>query len=581
MKWKTYSIHLLLALATGSMVALSYSYGLFSDLEARLEDNFYSTHTPDTRLVVLAIDDDSLSRIGQWPWPRSVYAKVLASLDKASPRALGIDVLLSEPSRLGAYDDDVLKRSLESLHFPVVLGAEAEHMLLQEKSVTSPSLVSPLQQFITPHTSVGLVNVISDKDGVVRSFPYSATINNTSYLTLGAKVLTEAKLLSTPPHAQGVTRLVYDASPNTIRTVPLYRMLESDAPILKDSIVFIGATAPSLRDNEKTPLQSDTPGVYIHTLIAHMLLKNVSLTPLAKSVTVVLLFLVALISALFFIIAKNITTAVLLNVIFGGLCLIVTILCFERGIVINFTHMTFAWVLTTITLSLFVSLRNEREKKFITQTFSKYVSKEVLDTLLADPKKVTLGGEEREITILFSDIRGFTTLSEGLTPTSLVALLNRYFETVTPHIIDNGGVLDKYIGDAIMAFWGAPIPDQNQADKAVRAGLQILTALEKLNTQLKSEGIPEIAIGIGIYSGKAVVGNVGSSFRFDYTAIGDTVNAASRLEGLTKDYKAKLIIGESTKVLLKETKNLIITPLGNASVKGKKESITIYKVEGK
>jgi adenylate cyclase len=209
MKWKTYSIHLLLALATGSMVALSYSYGLFSDLEARLEDNFYSTHTPDTRLVVLAIDDDSLSRIGQWPWPRSVYAKVLASLDKASPRALGIDVLLSEPSRLGAYDDDVLKRSLESLHFPVVLGAEAEHMLLQEKSVTSPSLVSPLQQFITPHTSVGLVNVISDKDGVVRSFPYSATINNTSYLTLGAKVLTEAKLLSTPPHcSQG-----YKASP--------------------------------------------------------------------------------------------------------------------------------------------------------------------------------------------------------------------------------------------------------------------------------------------------------------------------------------------------------------------------------
>ncbi len=206
--------------------------------------------------------------------------------------------------------------------------------------------------------------------------------------------------------------------------------------------------------------------------------------------------------------------------------------------------------------------------------FSKYVSKEVLEEILKNPSQVTLGGEEKEITVLFSDIRGFTSISEKTTPKELVRLLNKYFTAMTEQILKNGGVLDKYIGDAIMAFWGAPIENLEQADKAVRAALQMIQKLDELNKELMSEGIPEIKIGVGIYTGPAVVGNIGSNLRFDYTAIGDTVNTASRLEGLCKEYNTRIIIGKTTKNKLKDDYNLKF--LGSALVKGKNKSVDVY-----
>ena len=178
--------------------------------------------------------------------------------------------------------------------------------------------------------------------------------------------------------------------------------------------------------------------------------------------------------------------------------------------------------------------------------------------------------------MLFSDIRGFTSISEKTTPRELVRILNTYFSSITKKIIENDGVLDKYIGDAIMAFWGAPIPEPKQADKAVKAALEMLEELKKINIQFLASGDPEIKIGIGIYTGKAIVGNIGSEHRFDYTAIGDTVNIASRIEGLTKEYKTEIIIGESTKNKL--TENFSVTLLGKTNVKGKLEEVTIYSV---
>jgi adenylate cyclase len=561
------------------LIALSYSISLWSSAESRIEDTFFATKNPNTPVVVLAIDDESLAHLGQWPWPRDVYAKLLLALNKNPPSALALDVLLSEPSRLGQQDDASLANALNSVTFPVILGAEAKNIILSKNLASTFELIEPETNFKNANTSLGIVNVISDRDGIVRTFPLSTKYQETPYQALALEAVSRAQLLPSTTSHVGTTRIVYSGNPENIRTIPLYRLLEKDPPTLKGSVVFVGATAPSLRDSEKTPLSPSTPGVYIHASIANMLLQGLTLTPLSQKVSLLCIFLIAYASTILFLVTRRVVVAVLLNLLFGSILLLLAMLLFEKGVVINIMHLTLAWLLTTITHSLYKSLRSENEKQLIKQTFSKYVSGHVLDTLLANPKNVKLGGEEREITVLFSDIRGFTTLSEGLEPTELVTLLNRYFKAVTKEIIDNDGVLDKYIGDAIMAFWGAPIDDPLQASKAVRAAKGMLQELHALNEELKSEGKPVIAIGIGIYSGRAVVGNVGSDIRFDYTAIGDTVNAASRLEGLTKEYNAKIIIGESTKKILHDTEGLQITALGGATVKGKKESITIYSVE--
>ena len=270
-------------------------------------------------------------------------------------------------------------------------------------------------------------------------------------------------------------------------------------------------------------------------------------------------------------------TALFGNMLAGAGHLLAAVILFQNGIAANLIHINFAWILSLASLFSYRFFSVKKEKREIKNLFSKYVSRDVLAEILRNPGKVSLGGEEKEITILFCDIRGFTALSEQTTPRELVSLLNRYFSAMTEKILEKGGVLDKYIGDAIMAFWGAPIENENQADGAFEAALGMLENLEELNKELKSTGKPEIRIGIGIYTGRAVVGNVGSHLRFDYTAIGDSVNTASRLEGLTKEYKTNIIIGESVKNKLKKNYNLKF--LDSVIVKGKLKPVNIYGLE--
>jgi adenylate cyclase len=189
---------------------------------------------------------------------------------------------------------------------------------------------------------------------------------------------------------------------------------------------------------------------------------------------------------------------------------------------------------------------------------------------------VALGGQEKEMTILFSDIRGFTTMSEGLQPKELIRIMNNYFSAMTEEILRHDGIIDKYIGDAIMAFWGAPLDDPNHATKALEAALAMVERLKKINLDFKAQGDPEINIGIGLYTGLAVVGNVGSNLKVNYTVLGDTVNTASRLEGQTKEYGVKIILGESTKN--RAQGNYQFKSLGSTKVKGKEIPINIYTV---
>lgn len=218
--------------------------------------------------------------------------------------------------------------------------------------------------------------------------------------------------------------------------------------------------------------------------------------------------------------------------------------------------------------------KTESRRELLEATFEKYVSKQVLADVLKDPASIHLGGEGKEVTVFFSDIRGFTPIAEKMDPQRLVSILNRYFEVMSEEILRTGGTIDKYIGDAIMAFWGAPVEDAEQAEHAVQASLAMLEKLKELNKELVAEGCQEIAIRIGLHRGRAVVGNVGSNRRFDYTAIGDAVNTASRMEGLNKDHGTQIIISDMVRNFLKDISHW--KPLGSVMVKGKSESIKIY-----
>ena len=222
--------------------------------------------------------------------------------------------------------------------------------------------------------------------------------------------------------------------------------------------------------------------------------------------------------------------------------------------------------------------KESQDKKMIKEAFKYYLSPAVIEELIKNPEKLKLGGEKKELTVFFSDIRGFTTLSEKLKPEELVRLLNFYLTEMTKIIMDNRGLVDKYIGDAIMAFWGAPIYDPNHANYACKTALLLVQKLQKVNKKLKKMGLPEIRVGAGLNTGYMVVGNIGSNQRFDYTVMGDAVNLGSRLEGLTKQYGVSVIVSEFTYRYVKN--DFVFRKLDFVRVKGKNEPITIYELVG-
>jgi len=230
-----------------------------------------------------------------------------------------------------------------------------------------------------------------------------------------------------------------------------------------------------------------------------------------------------------------------------------------------------------LALATLAASRHEREKRAIREAFQNYFSPQIMQAILRDPERLKLGGQRREVTILFSDIRSFTSLTETLNPQQLTHLLQEYFEAMTEAVFAEDGIVDKYIGDAIMAFWGAPIEQPDQADRAVRAALDMITRLKALQQKWQAEGLPVLDIGIGINLGIATVGNFGSSKRYDYTLVGDAVNAASRIESLNKEYASRILISDSTKNQL--TVPVPTRDLGPVQIRGKEQTIRLYQVE--
>ena len=354
---------------------------------------------------------------------------------------------------------------------------------------------------------------------------------------------------------------------------------QADAGILEDAIVLVGTSAPGLYDLRATPVQNKYPGVEIHAnMIAGMLDGDIKQRPdHVRGIEFLTMTLVggAMIISIPFL-------APLWSMVFTGALL-------TASVGVNYAVWqqgnTVVPIAATVVLILFQFLINmsygfffeRRNKGLITELFGQYVPPELVEEMSEDPGAYTRDAEERELTVLFSDVRGFTTLSEGLTPKELSSLMNEFLKHLTSVIHQHRGTIDKYMGDAIMAFWGAPVRDDQHARHALTAGLAMVEKMYALQDEFESRGWPRLAIGVGINTGVMSVGNMGSKFRTAYTLIGDEVNLGSRLEGLTKQYGVELIVGEN---VVKALPDYVFRELDLVQVKGKHKPIAIYEPLG-
>lgn len=352
-----------------------------------------------------------------------------------------------------------------------------------------------------------------------------------------------------------------------------------DPSVFKDKIVFVGATATGLRDVFETPFAGGVmPGIQVHAAVADDLLSNRFLTSGSGVVRVLTVATLALaIGVLATIMAAWWATAIALGIlasfVWAGTAL------FAAGYWLNLTQPVLGSALALFGGVGYQYFFEGREKRKMKRLFGQYVSKDIYDQLVAHPELARLGGQRREMTVLFSDIRGFTTVTERGEPEEIVGMLNEYFSRMVDVVFSHEGTLDKFVGDMVMALFGAPIDDPHHADHAVQAALAMTDELAALNARWKSQGrFSELDIGIGVNTGSMIAGNIGSEAIMSYTVIGDAVNLGSRLESLNKQYGTRIIISDATRLRL--TGGYKLRPLGEVVVKGKTQPVAIFEVTG-
>ena len=349
-----------------------------------------------------------------------------------------------------------------------------------------------------------------------------------------------------------------------------------DPSVFRDKIVFVGVTAAGLRDVFETPFAGGVmPGVQIHAAVADDFLSNRFMRPESRRVRITVVVALALAAGLLAVLLPAWWAAAVFT---GGIAAFVLVATrqFAGGNWINITQPTLA-----ASLALFGGVGYQyfvegREKRKMKRLFGQYVSKDVYEQLVANPDLARLGGQRRQMTVLFSDIRGFTSVSEQGQPEEIVAILNEYFTRMVEIVFANKGTLDKFVGDMVMALFGAPLDDPNHAEHAVDAALEMIRELDRLNQKWMAEGRPAIDIGIGISTGPMIAGNIGSEAIMSYTVIGDAVNLGARLESLNKEYGTRIIISEATRDALPA--RYVLRPLGDVVVKGKTRSVAIFEV---
>ncbi len=385
-----------------------------------------------------------------------------------------------------------------------------------------------------------------------------------------------------PTNEKGLMQINYYSDPaKTIPTISAADILDKtvDQTLVKDKLVVVGVTAIGTFDLRANPF-SISPGVYIQAaamqnMVDRNFMERIAGTALFEGIALLILGIIA------GLIVPRIRIGLGFALIVAMIASIITVdvlVIFPSGNWIRIVMMILQLITIFVAITAFRFLTEEREKRVIRNAFQFYLSKSVVDSVLKDTSKLKLGGEKKDLTVMFSDIRGFTTISERLSPEDLVHLLNDYLTPMTDLVFEHQGTLDKYMGDAVMAFWGAPVDQPDHATKACVTALKMMEKLREMQEAWRAKGLPEIDIGIGMNSGAMAVGNMGSAARFDYTVMGDNVNLGSRLEGINKEYGTNIIVSQFTYDRAKN--DVYVRLLDSVRVKGKHEPVQIYELRG-
>jgi adenylate cyclase len=561
------------------------------------------TRAPDPEVVLVVIDERSLEAMagefGRYPWPRSVHAQLLEQLHRAGARAIVFDIMFSDADAGRAEDDRYLVEAAvatPNAFFPLVRlenADDSQGLALEEwgerlgfgrgpaaRPGARVALQLPFMQ-IAETSRVGAINFLPDRDGVGRRYHVLLSAYGWQIPSLPVRV---AAALGYGVPQQPDLEIHWRGRPQDRARLSYADLLHDlgretpgdSAAQVRDRIVVIGGLASGLDDLRPTPMDALHPGIDVLAAAIETLKNGDALRRPARGVdAAVALAAIALVAGLFLAGLGPLPGALLLLVLTPAAAGAGLIMLGRGWIVPVVTPLAFAW-LTFLAHSLREYLRERTARREAVRAFGRFVDPRVVETLVAsgggDPRE--LKGQSRVITLLFSDIRGFTTLSESRQPQEVVDILNRYFSRQVEVIFRHGGTVDKFIGDAIMAFWGAPVDDAHHARNAVRAALEMGRVVDEFRRELPGALATEFDIGIGVHTGPAVVGFIGSENKLDYTAIGDSVNLASRIEGATKGV-ARILVSEATRDACGG--DFMFADRGTFKAKGKSEEVSLFE----
>ncbi len=583
-KVKSFSAVIVVAFAVG-IVFLLMDFGVFSLFDALFQDKLFIQENLSGQVVIIGIDDKSIQQYGEWPWMRDKHADMIEKLEQSGAKVIGYDVTFSERGQ----GDEALLQTLgkyNNLVFPM----EGQIIVSENEKPKFKSVLWPINE-IRQGAFVGHVNFVLDSDGKIRRTANYVKYNDLNIAPFFVGVLQKGGYWQEENDLfpslydfdkYGLFRIRFLGPEQTFKYYSFADVMQSDfdAGILNNKIVLVGAVASDLHDEFYTASTrtSAMSGVEVQANLIDGYLQQKTIREINNIFYYLILFVVLGIAGGLIVFRTNWYYSLPLLIALIVLYLIGVALAFAFEYLISILYPLLLIIIIFAFGYLVKYLFESQEKKKIRAGFSQYVAKEVVDELIAHPEKLNLGGERRELTILFSDIRGFTGLSEKMKPEELVNYLNDYLTEMTGVIMQTRGVVDKFIGDAIMAFWNSPLDNENHRQDGLRTAILMQRCLKLFNIKMKQRGEPEIEIGIGLNSGEVVVGNLGSRERFDYTAIGDDVNLASRLESLTKYYGVGILASEKT--VLPAKAGFAIRYLDTVAVKGKQTGVRVYQVLG-
>lgn len=604
---KPLNLRTILLLGTLTLVLLLQITGLFPNVTTPLEQMEYSARdilmrlrgkeTPSDNIVIVAIDDESFSGTGfQWPWPRSYFTEIVNQINTGGGKVIGVDIFLSEPDPIDGNDQlfaDSLGRSTSAVNILQILKKD-------NAEFSSFTLIRPLSPYRDILDGTGITSFIRDEDAIIRSMQAFDSYDSEVYyhwafevarLYLGVEMPSNPTNKSlrfngeTVPLNAGQLLVNFTGPAGSYPTYSAYSValgdvLEQDPDAFRGKIVLIGATTVTLQDIYPTPFSTKIPtsGVEIVASTIDTIINGKYITQAAPWMAFLVTIMAALLAYFISFSKRPSLTVTLLIASMAGYFIVALVIFIRQRFVLPVVVPQIMLFLGVVLPTLEQAVSQELEKRRVRNLFSRFISPEMVDQMIATQDLSTLN-KRADISIIFSDIRGFTTLSEKLTPEEVVALLNPYLEAMSKVIYKHGGTVDKYEGDAIMAFFGEPVPFKDHAVRAMRAALDMRKALTELKNQWAKEGRPsKIEMGIGINSGEVFVGMVGSEQRINYTVIGDNANLASRLQDLTKTYDWPILISESTYQHVKDDFDCEFADA--VTVKGKTRAVNVYKVLG-